>query len=221
MTPRFPSVAAFSGLFGERGSFHHRNGADRPVECATCHRVVFVKANGARRKYCSLACMVSRDQSGDRNPNWRGGRAIYYGRGWKATKKQVRERDRLCRSCGKTPEANGRALDVHHFDPFRFSGDNSFDNLVALCRSCHMRADDHGRRGHGRFLRMQGIVKGPTKREVRRSEARRRKIERLRARAMLQAQAFELSAAGRSLREIARESSRSPIKPSPTGSRAL
>lgn len=127
-----------------------------------------------------------------------------YGSGWKEIKKLVRRRDEVCRQCGKTPKQNGRALDVHHLEPFRFSGDNSFQNLVALCRSCHMRADDHGRRGNARFLRKLGIEKPPTKREVRRSEARRRKIERMRSRAMLQAQAYELARSGRSLRQIAR-----------------
>jgi DNA-directed RNA polymerase specialized sigma24 family protein len=65
-----------------------------------------------------------------------------------------------------------------------------------------MRADDHGRRGHARFLRKQGIPKPPNKRDLRRSQARRRKIETMRSRAILQAQAFELHAAGKSLRQI-------------------
>ena len=135
---------------------------------------------------------------------WKGGRALSYGVGWRTIKEIVRKRDGSCRRCGKTPAENGRALDVHHLEPFRFSGDNSPENLIALCRSCHMRADDHGRRGHARFLRKQGILKPPTKRDLRRSEARRRKIETMRSRAMLQARAFELADAGQSLRQISR-----------------
>jgi hypothetical protein len=53
---------------------------------------------------------------------WRGGRALYYGEGWKDIKMQVRARDLVCTNCGKAAEQNGRALDVHHLDPFRFLG---------------------------------------------------------------------------------------------------
>jgi 5-methylcytosine-specific restriction endonuclease McrA len=140
---------------------------------------------------------------GERNGMWKGGKALAYGPGWRRIKEVVRQRDGVCRRCGKTPKENGRALNVHHIEPLRFSGDHSHDNLVALCRSCHMRTDDHGRRGQARFLRRQGIEKPPTKRATRRREARRRKIEAMRSRAMLQARAFELAAQGRSLRQIA------------------
>lgn len=74
-----------------------------------------------------------------------------YGPGWKQQKQKARERDKVCRHCGKTPEENGRALDVHHINPYRYSGDNRLENLICLCRSCHMRAIDRGRRGAAKF----------------------------------------------------------------------
>lgn len=60
---------------------------------------------------------------------------------WMKVAREIRERDRVCSHCGKTPEQNGRALDVHHIVPFRISHSNSPSNLIALCRSCHKKAD--------------------------------------------------------------------------------
>src|SRR5207248_7856881 len=111
---------------------------------------VLIPANQlSKRKHCTRACATAayntRNLRGKRNGRWRGGRTLPYGPSWKMIKALIRARDETCANCGKTPERNGRALDVHHREPFRFSGDNSPENLVALCRSCHMRADDHGR----------------------------------------------------------------------------
>jgi len=127
-----------------------------------------------------------------------------YGAGLKVIREQVRVRDRVCRRCGKTPEQNGRALDVHHLDPFRFSGDNSTDRLIALCRSCHMRADDHGRKGSAVFLRQAGYRPDITKRELRRRAANERARRRSELRREQQQHALELAELGLSLRRIAR-----------------
>lgn len=127
-----------------------------------------------------------------------------YGAGWKRIRGEVRERDRVCRRCGKTPQENGRALDVHHVEPFRFSGDNSVDKLIALCRSCHMRADDHGRKGSARFLRAAGYRPDISKRELRRRAARQRGIERDEWRREARQHVYELAELGLSLRRIAR-----------------
>lgn len=143
-------------------------------------------------------------QRGAGNPRWRGGRALSYGPSWKQIKAFVRARDQVCRKCGKTPEQNGRALDVHHTDPFRFSGDNDPEKLEALCRSCHMRADDHGRRGSARFLRTAGLPSRPTKREIRRLREAVRAAERRARRRAAQREAEWMAAEGASLRTIAR-----------------
>ena len=176
--------------------------------CMACGRTVSTYRSQARkRRYCSHQCYRNHYNaaffSGFRNGNWRGGRAMSYGPGWKQTKELVRARDQVCRSCGKTPGSNGRALDVHHLQPFRFSGDNSLDNLVALCRSCHMRADDHGRAGSAKFLR-NPTPKRPTKREIRRLKQLIREAERRALRRQRQRAASEMNEAGASLREIAR-----------------
>jgi hypothetical protein len=73
---------------------------------------------------------------GENHWNYRGGN-IYYGDGWNKIAQAVRDRDKVCQMCGKTPQENGRGLDVHHKIPARVSQDNSMDNLIALCISCH------------------------------------------------------------------------------------
>ena len=66
---------------------------------------------------------------------------------WMERAKEIRERDRVCQHCGKTPKQNRRALDVHHIVPYRISKDNSPSNLISLCRVCHKKAD-HNLNGH-------------------------------------------------------------------------
>lgn len=165
------------------------------------------RERASKRKYCSYDCYRGHFNttffSGEKNGNWKGGRALNYGPNWKAIKEQIRARDVVCRECGKTEEENGRALDVHHLYPFRFSGDNSPDNLVTLCRSCHMRADDHGRTGSAKFLH-DPAPKRPTKREIRRLKQLLREAERRALRRQHQRTAHEMRDQGASLREIAR-----------------
>src|SRR5579864_800657 len=159
------------------------------------------------RKFCSMECAYKNRRMallvGSDNPNWRGGRALSYGAGWNALKAEIRLRDLVCQGCGKSPEQNGRALDVHHLQPFRFSGDNSPENLVALCRSCHMRADDHGRAGTAIFLH-NDKPRRPTKREIRRLKQLMREAERRALRRQHQREAMTMNQEGMSLREIAR-----------------
>lgn len=178
----------------------------RELVCAGCGTVVLVPpARLYKRTYCSQHCGASHYNSvylrGPRNGRWRGGKVLSYGADWKRVKQEVRERDKVCRSCGKTPEQNGRALDVHHIDPYRFTGDHSLDNLLALCRSCHMRADDHGRRGSPRFAGPQQLELRPlSQKEIRRQRGEQRR----RKRRLLQDRARALSSADRSLRQIGR-----------------
>lgn len=178
------------------------------VECPNCKIRFFVPETwNLVPGFCSLSCSRSsynrKHFRGSDNPRWKGGRALSYGSGWKAIKSKVRARDRVCRSCGKTSEENGRALDVHQLVPFRFSGDNSMENLVALCRSCHMRADDHGRAGSARFLH-NAAPKRPTKREIRRLKQLIREAEKRALRCHHQREALRMNEEGASLREIAR-----------------
>ena len=138
---------------------------------------------------------------GPNNPRWRGGKAMNYGPGWKRLRQQARDRDKVCTQCGKTPEENGRALDVHHINPFRYSGDNRLEDLLSMCRSCHMRADDHGRRGAAKFAGPQQLELRP----VSQRDRNRIKSQQIKARRReLREKARALNAEGKSLRQIAR-----------------
>lgn len=80
---------------------------------------------------------------GPNHHNWKGGRDPYAstgGAGWRAVRKEAKERTGYtCERCGKRPE-KARALDVHHKDGNRQN--NTPDNLIVLCRSCHNK--EHG-----------------------------------------------------------------------------
>jgi len=54
------------------------------------------------------------------------------------TKKQlmIKKRDNFtCQECGF--KGNSRNLNVHHINPFKYSKDNSDENLITLCIPCH------------------------------------------------------------------------------------
>jgi len=79
-----------------------------------------------------------RDFKGSNNPNWKGGIEPYYGEDWYEQRQRALERDNhTCQICG-VPE-NGIEHDVHHLIPFRLNHSNALDNLITLCRSCHMK----------------------------------------------------------------------------------
>lgn len=103
------------------------------VICANCGKATPRKQKAQRRSkrlFCSRTCA-------DAGQKRRDSIALRYGPGWKNRRAEIRQRDQGCRSCGKTPEANGSALHVHHLLPFRYGGTNRPENLVALCDSCH------------------------------------------------------------------------------------
>jgi DEAD/DEAH box helicase domain-containing protein len=84
---------------------------------------------------------------------WRFDPIGYRGPNWQAQRDAARARDGYrCRHCG-APERPGRQHDIHHLTPFRDFGyvtgqntayreANLLDNLVALCRNCHRRAEN-------------------------------------------------------------------------------
>ncbi|NPV07437.1 MAG: DEAD/DEAH box helicase [Anaerolineae bacterium] len=76
---------------------------------------------------------------------------VDYGPNWRTQRRRARERDGFrCRHCG-APEPPGREHDVHHLRSLRelgygpeggdFEQANALDNLVTLCRACHMKAE--------------------------------------------------------------------------------
>lgn len=85
---------------------------------------------------------MSITHSGENNYNWQGGISFEpYGVEFNdELKSQIRDRDNhTCQECHYTEEQLGRALDVHHIDYNKTN--NSPENLISLCRSCHMQTN--------------------------------------------------------------------------------
>ena len=120
--------------------------------------------SNTKGKVCSKECMIqwiktnperkrkiSEAFTGDKHPNWIGGRRVLDGSGgrgpgWPAISRAIRERDGYkCQHCGITQEQHGRALEVHHLIPFHdflvWEAANHPSNLITLCKSCHTKAD--------------------------------------------------------------------------------
>jgi 5-methylcytosine-specific restriction endonuclease McrA len=82
---------------------------------------------------------------GENNPNYKDGISLKKFKNafgmepeeWKKLAQEIRERDNFtCQYCGKKG-----ATDVHHIIPRRIKIDNSPENLITLCRSCHIKIE--------------------------------------------------------------------------------
>ena len=77
---------------------------------------------------------------GERHPNWKGGKSFEpYGIEFnKQLKLFIRQKDIFtCQLCGL--KEDGQKLDVHHIDYNKRN--NKLDNLISLCRSCHIKIE--------------------------------------------------------------------------------
>lgn len=99
-----------------------------------------------RKRISDAKKKQNNNYSGKNNGNWKGGISNSpYGREFnKELKKLIRERDLYrCQSCfmsekdTQSIKSNNRALDIHHIDYNPLN--NSPDNLISLCHSCHLK----------------------------------------------------------------------------------
>lgn len=127
----------------------------RTVECDFCGTpIVRKKAELERgpRNFCSVECQNrwqkdSGHMAGPNSPRWKGDRAMHrrnYGDDWQGVRKAVLEKDGYrCVACRASEEDTNREMDVHHIIPvMEFETParaNEMENLVSLCRSCHMK----------------------------------------------------------------------------------
>jgi len=75
---------------------------------------------------------------GSRNPRYRGGLERSYLKLWDRTRKDILERDHhTCQCCGTKSR-----LEIHHIIPFRISQNNTYNNLITLCKTCHLRTEN-------------------------------------------------------------------------------
>jgi 5-methylcytosine-specific restriction endonuclease McrA len=84
-------------------------------------------------------------RSGTRCSWYRGGWRKGRGPDWLETRQRILERDGfICTNCKLTQEeagALGHPLSIHHLIPWEESFDNSDENLLTLCQSCHMKRE--------------------------------------------------------------------------------
>jgi hypothetical protein len=120
---------------------------NKPVfVCAGCGADILAKNTTRKRKYCSVECFKKYNR-GSANGLYRGNRRHDRGTDWLENRDLVRERDKVCVSCGEIARRSQK-LSVDHIVPFRLCNEyyvampigptpNHQDNLVALCRPCH------------------------------------------------------------------------------------
>lgn len=155
------------GQFCSKPCYDAARGAGAWVNgtCDAC-RQPFLFRRSETRRFCSEACYRQAFSDGgapqgQQHGNWRNGnseRQLSYGSSWRRARREARERDGRCMDCDITPVELGKALDVHHIEPFRTFGierhreANALTNLVSLCRPCHRQRDRHrigpGKRAH-------------------------------------------------------------------------
>jgi len=113
-------------------------------ECGECGKKIKVyqsKIKHYKNTFCSTKCRLAylkRLVSGKNNYRWNGGFCKYNGSVWKKISKQIKERDKyICQSCFE--KLKSEDLIVHHRIQKKKGGLDIPANLIALCKSCHMR----------------------------------------------------------------------------------
>jgi len=100
-------------------------------------------------------------KKGQKPWNYIDGRSNFFGPGrygddWDKIRYLVYIRDKFtCQNCG----IKRKSLDVHHKVPFLLSKDNSIDNLITLCRSCHMKIEQKWRRDNMNNKKLKQEIK--------------------------------------------------------------
>ncbi len=62
-----------------------------------------------------------------------------YGHIWRKVRKIFLSANPFCEMCKRDKGILTDATEVHHIKPLSEGGNNSFDNLMPLCKSCHSR----------------------------------------------------------------------------------
>lgn len=133
------------------GEHKRRNYKAQTVRvCVVCNQKYEVwtkelSRGGNRGKFCSAKCW-HKFISGPNNPNYLGNVETFRGVGWHEIRLVILKRDgHKCTMCGLSAKEAiakyGKALHVHHLDPYRKTRNNASDNLTTLCCSCHMKAE--------------------------------------------------------------------------------
>ncbi|QDX41867.1 HNH endonuclease [Salarchaeum sp. JOR-1] len=109
--------------------------------CAHCESDISVLESTRRQgqgRFCSNDCLYAWVRKDGDEPAYNGG--------WREAKRKALERDdHTCQKCGSDAEDLGQEPDIHHSKPLRTYDDpeqaHQLENLVALCKRCHMRVE--------------------------------------------------------------------------------
>lgn len=151
--------------FPERSGKNHVDWKEKPTcICKRCKNVFIGRLN-KKNIFCSKSCgarwlnkrgMIGKHfkkgiipwnkgkpfLAGKKNPNWRGGKSFepYSLEFNKDLKRLIRKRDNhTCQECNFTEKQLGYTLHIHHIDYNKKK--NNQENLISLCRSCHLKAN--------------------------------------------------------------------------------
>ena len=144
-----------SELYRGEGNPNYKGGE---VSCSWCGNELDRDLNQIDRSehhFCGekdcKAKWQAKHVNGENHPRWMGGYDGYYGPDWpkQRLKAVVRDQSR-CQVCNATPLELDSTLVVHHIQPMRlykqqyngkevFNRANRLNNLLTLCRHCHMK----------------------------------------------------------------------------------
>ncbi len=97
---------------------------------------------------------LKREMIGSGNHNWKGGKTLesdlrLTNTSWEKRKREVYERDNyICQSCNKKCRGTDRltskdTIQCHHLIPWKETRDDSLNNLITLCLSCHSKIENN------------------------------------------------------------------------------
>jgi len=103
----------------------------------------FVWRHAGTEKYCSKKCsheVMSENARGPNNYFYRNGssntKRSFRGFEWDSIRHQIYRRDNWsCRKCGM--KCTKLSIACHHITPYKYTQDNSHDNLLTMCSKCH------------------------------------------------------------------------------------
>lgn len=138
------------------------------LPCEWCGEQVW-RTPGTRQPhtYCTRKCAnsdrevrgkVKPNMRGPNHPFWTGGKSqAPYAWGFNASVKRfVRQRDgHACRRCGVKPSLSGD-LAIHHIDKGKTN--HHPDNLILLCRPCHITVHPPPQHGTAKLKQVSAVV---------------------------------------------------------------
>jgi 5-methylcytosine-specific restriction endonuclease McrA len=120
---------------GEKNSFYgKKHSKETKALMSKLHKGIHFSEETKRK--------ISESKKGEKHPLWKGGISFLpYSLDWtKTLKRSIRERDKYtCQICSS--QQGDRAFDVHHIDYNKLNSNP--DNLITLCRSCHMKTNSN------------------------------------------------------------------------------